>query len=152
MDDFKIVQKANVGNLKFYRPIKNDNYLFVNSDENMVEEIEFIGAEADDIGELKISNQGGVITFRCSNIDIGTYLSNDDEQINYEELIKKMQIPEQDLIAQISFDITITLNSGKVFKAEEVSIKIPNQNLVNEGVVGKEYEDLQNIIFKRIEN
>lgn len=152
IDDLKILKNSAIGELKFYRPVKKDNFLFENLDENVTNQIEFIGAETDDIGNLKISNQGGVISFRCSNINIGTYLSNDDEQINYEELLKKMQILEENLVAQISFDITMNLNSGKVFKAEDIKLQIPNQDIVNNGVIGKEYENLENVIFKRIEN
>ena len=71
---------------------------------------------------------------------------------NYKELINKLNVDEQNLISKIAFNITITLNSGKAFKAEDIAIEIPNQNLVTEGTVGKEYTDLQNIVFKRIEN
>ena len=96
--------------------------------------------------------QGGVVSFRCSNTNIGTYSSNDDAEINYNELIKKLNINEENLTLNISFDITITLDSGKVFKAEDIELELPNQNINEEGTVGKEYKDLQEIIFKRIEN
>lgn len=152
IDDFKTLQNPAIGEVKFFRPIKKDNLLFENIDENIADKIEFVGSEEDDIGNLKLSNQGGVLSFRCSNINIGTYLSNDDEQINYDELLKKMQITEENLMAQISFDITINLNSGKIFKAEDVKLQIPNQSIVENGVSGKEYENLENVIFKRIEN
>lgn len=152
IDDLKIIQQPKIGEMKFYRPVKKEVYLFENIDENIMSEIEVSGAESDDIGDLKISNQGGVICFRCTNINIGTYLSNDDDQINYEELMKKMEISEENLISQISFDITMTLNSGKAFKAEDIKLKIPNENIVSNGISGKEYENIQSIVFKRIEN
>ena len=100
----------------------------------------------------KYQIKDGVLSFRCSNNNIGNYLSNDDEEINYNELIKKLNINEESLNSILSFNITITLNSGKVFKTEDIEIKVPNENIVQEGTVGKEYTDLQNIVFKRMEN
>lgn len=79
-------------------------------------------------------------------------MSNDDEEINYNELIKKLNINEESLNAILSFDVTITLNSGKVFKAEDIEIQVPNQNIITEGTVGKDYTNLENIVFKRMEN
>lgn len=152
IDNFSIKAKPNIGEIKIYKPVMNDATLFQNLDENEIQELEFKGEKSTDTRNLKISNQGGVLCFRCANNNIGTYTSNDDGEINYKDLINKLNINEQDLIAKISFNITITLNSGKVFKAEDIVIEIPNQNLVTEGTVGKEYTDLQNMVFKRIEN
>ena len=98
---------------------------------------------------MEISNQGGVIQFRCSNLNIGTYISNEDEEINYKDLIKKINIKEEDIIAKIAFDLIICLNSGKAFKAE-VILKIPNEGIVENGKQGLEINDLNDIVFKRV--
>ena len=90
--------------------------------------------------------------FRCANNNIGTYTSNDDAEINYNNLISKLNISENSLISKIKFNITITLNSGKVFRADDVEIQVPNDGIDNNGTVGHEYTDLQSIVFKRIEN
>ena len=92
------------------------------------------------------------MTFRCANNNIGTYMSNDDEEINYNNLISKLNIDENSLVSRIKFNITITLNSGKIFKAENVEIQSPNEGIKENGTVGHEYLDLQSIVFKRIEN
>jgi hypothetical protein len=152
LDEFNIEQSPTKGKIKIYKPVVNQTSLFQNLDENIIDKLEFVGAKSTDTRNLEISNQGGVICFRCANNDIGTYNSNDDEEIQYNELIKKLNISEEDLTAKLSFNITITLNSGKVFKAEDVEITIPNENIVEEGTVGQEYTDLENIVFKRIEN
>lgn len=153
IDNFSIKQQnTDIGEIKLYRPIINDTSIFKNQDENIINELEFKGAKSTDTRKLEISNQGGVISFRCANNNIGTYTSNDDEEINYNELIKKLNIKEEDLIAKIMFNITLTLDSGRVFKAENVTIEVPNKNIKAEGTVGQEYTDLQDIVFKRIEN
>ena len=100
-------------------------------------ELVFEGRESTDMSNLQISNQGGVIGFRCANNNVGSFVSNDDEQINHNELLKKMNIDENSLKAEVSFDITIELTSGKKFKAENVVVQIPNENIVEEGTIRK---------------
>lgn len=151
LDNFYI-SKPTVGEIKKYKPIINDTTLFKNVDENIIDFLEFKGAKSTDTRNLQISNQGGVICFRCANINIGTYLSNDDAEINYNQLISKLNLNETDLNAKVRFDITITLNSGKAFKAESVEIVIPNEEVTQDGTIGKEFTQLQDIIFKRTEN
>ena len=149
LDNFQINQKPSIGTINFYKPIEDTVSLFKNSDENKFESLEFKGSKTTNSKKLEISNQGGIVRFRCANLNIATYTSNDDEEINYKDLLKKININEQDLIADFSFDMEISLDSGKCFKAEGIKLKIPNENIVNEGTVGYEYKDLQDIIFKR---
>ena len=149
LDNFKINKNPSLGELKFYKPIDNNVTLFKNSDENEFNSLEFIGSKTTNSKKLEISNQGGIIRFRCANIKLATYTSNDDEEINYKYLLKKLNIDENNLVAEFSFDMEICLDSGKNFKAEGINLKIPNENIVNEGTVGYEKTDLQDIIFKR---
>ena len=123
--------------------------LYKNIEENSVSELEYVGAQATNNKNMEISNQGGVIQFRCSNLNIGTYISNEDEEINYKDLIKKINIKEEDITAKIAFDLIICLNSGKAFKAE-VTLKIPNEGIVENGKQGLEINDLNDIVFKRV--
>ncbi len=152
LENITIAEKPEVGEMKIYKPIFNDSVLFENKDENIVNELEFKGAKSTDAKKLEISNQGGVLIFRCANNNIGTYTSNDDAEINYNNLINKLNIEESSLISKIKFNIKITLNSGKVFSADNVEIQVPNEGINENGTVGHEYTDLQSIVFKRIEN
>lgn len=137
LDNFNINTKPAMGEIKIYKPTVNETTLFQNIEENEVTELVFEGSESTDMMNLQISNQGGVIVFRCANNDVGSFVSNDDEEINHKELLKKMNINENDLKAEISFDITIELTSGKKFKTENVVIQIPNENIVEEGTSRK---------------
>ena len=62
-----------------------------------------------------------------------------------------MNINENNLKYQISLDVTLNLNSGTVFKAEQITIELPIENVVDLGTVGKEITDMNTIRFKRIE-
>lgn len=152
LENITIAEKPEIGEIKIYKPISNDTVLFENKDENVVNELEYKGTKLTDAKKLQISNQGGVLIFRCANNNIGTYTSNDDAEINYNNLISKLNISENSLISKIKFNITITLNSGKVFRADDVEIQVPNDGIANNGTVGHEYTELQSIVFKRIEN
>ncbi len=152
IDNINIVKEPQVGEVKIYKPSTSEVNLFENKNDNEIKEIEFSGTKATNNKNLEISNQGGVLSFRCANNNVGTFKSNDDEEINYNQLISKLNINEDELNATITFDITINLNSKKAFKAYDVEIKVPNENIVQEGTVGKENVDLNNVIFKRIEN
>lgn len=152
LENITIAEKPEIGEIKIYKPISNDTVLFENKDENVVNELEYKGTKSTDAKKLQISNQGGVLIFRCANNKIGTYTSNDDAEINYNNLISKLNISENSLISKIKFNITITLNSGKVFRADDVEIQVPNDGIANNGTVGHEYTNLQSIVFKRIEN
>ena len=83
---------------------------------------------------------------------MGKYISNDDTQINYEELLKKINVKEEDIKVNLHFDLIINLDSGKSFKAEDITISVPNSDLINKGKVGKEIAFPEGIVFKRIEN
>lgn len=152
LENITVAEKPKIGEIKIYKPISSETVLFENKDENIVSELEYKGAKSTDAKKLQISNQGGVLIFRCANNNIGTYTSNDDVEINYNDLINKLSIYENDLISKIKFNIEITLNSGKIFRADNIEFKIPNEGLAQSGTIGHEYLDLQNIVFKRIEN
>ncbi len=152
IENITIAEKPMIGEIKIYKPISNDAVLFENKDENIVNELEYKGAKSTDAKKLEISNQGGVLIFRCANNNIGTYTSNDDAEINYNNLLNKLNIDESSLISRIKFNIEITLNSGRVFRADNVEMQIPNEGISKSGTVGHEYVDLQSIVFKRIEN
>ena len=76
-------------------------------------------------------------------------ISNDDEEINHSELLKKLNINNEDLKLKASFDIYITLNSGKTYKSN-IELELPINDVVNDGTQSMEYTNLENIVFKRI--
>lgn len=152
IDNLKVEKKSNIGEIKFYRQSQDEKQLYKNIEENVFESLEYKGSKSSNSKKLEISNQGGIIEFRCANNNIGVYKSDEDSEINHEELLKKININEEDLYANIYFDLTIKLDSGKIFKAESIKITIPNSDLILNGKVGKEHDFTEKIIFKRIKN
>ena len=149
LDNFNIEQNSKIGELKVLKPDSNiESAIFKNTSENEVNSIEYIGDMDSSIKELKISNQGGLVVFRYAINNIGNYISNDDEEINHSELLKKLSINNDDLKFKVTFDIYITLNSRKVYKSN-IDLELPINDVVNQGIQSTEYTDLENIVFKR---
>lgn len=150
VDNIKIIQEPQKGEISVYKPSESKATIFENKEENKITQIEFTGEQATDIQKLQISNQGGIIAFRFANQNIGNLVSNDNE-LEYKDLLKKINMTDEELNAKISFDIDIVLGKGKQFKATDVELEIPAGNTVEEGKSSKEMTDLK-LVFKRIEN
>ena len=145
------IESENNKNIKMYRPdSQGENSIFKNTEENLVENIEYLGDLETNLANLKISNQGGIIAFRCSNDSVAEYKS-DDEEINHQELLKKCGILEQNLKFKIYFDLVIKLEEGKEYKTT-IDLDLPIDGVVANGTTSKEYMNLTNFIFKRIKN
>ena len=150
LDNFNIEQSPKIGEVKLLKADSNvDSVIFKNTAENETSKIEYTGSMDSSIKEMKISNQGGLVVFRYAISNIGNYISNDDEEINHSELLKKLNINNEDLKLKSSFDIYITLNSGKTYKSN-IQLELPINDVVNDGTQSMEYTNLENIVFKRI--
>ncbi len=150
LDNFNIVQGPKIGEIKLLKPDSNvESVIFKNIVENEVDKIEYLGGMESSIKDMKISNQGGLVTFRYAVNNIGNYVSNDDEEINHSQLLKKLSINNDDLKFRVSFDICINLNSNKAYKSS-INLEFPVNDIVNNGTQSVEYTDLKDIIFKRL--
>lgn len=146
IDNIEVKKEVEKGTINLYRP-NSSGTIFKNSEENKIETISYVGELQSNMQELKISNQGGIVSFRYGNDKIAELLSN-DEVINHTELLKKANVKETDLKATLSFDITISLQSGKNYKAS-LSLDIPVEGVVEKGTASKEITEFEDVIFKR---
>lgn len=151
LDNFLITRKNEIGTSKIYMPSNNETRIFENAESFSTQSIKFEGDLEQNIKELKIANQGGLLVFRISNDNVGTYISNEDGEIKHNELLQKINIKEKDLEEEVSFDITINLSSKKSYKAN-IKLNITPNDFSQNGSSYQEINDLSNIIFKRIEN
>ena len=146
LNNFKITQKPENGELTIYKPSNDDKELFENIDEFKTDEIIFTGEQITKIKELKISNQGGIVAFRLANQKLGNYVSNEKE-IDYNNLLKKINITEEQIKTNISFDVSIVLSENKLFKAT-IDLELPVEGVVENGKSSKEING-KDFIFKR---
>lgn len=150
IDNFQINEKPQKGKISIYKPSSNEKVIFENTNEYKVDEITFLGEQSTNMKKLQISNQGGIIQFRVANEDLGNFVSSGEQVIEYKDLLKKINITEEELKTKISFDMNIILGEGKQFKAT-INLEIPAENIVETGKSSKEMTDLD-IVFKRVEN
>lgn len=151
INNFSIERVNETGTSKIYKPVMDEKRMFINSTENETTEITYTGDLESNIKEQKISNQGGKIAFRYAIDNISQYISQNDEEINHSQLLKLTNIQKEDIESNMSFDLTIKLKSGKIYQSK-ISVQIPGEEIIEEGTKGIEITDLQDIIFKRIEN
>lgn len=152
INNFNFEKQNPIGEMKIYKPDSIDqNRIFKTNDENKVDLIEYIGDINSNIKDLKMSNQGDVISFRISNNNLNEYISNDEEVINHNDLLKKINLTNEDLKVKVSFDITIKLKSGKEFQSN-INLDTPVGDVVQNGTTSTEITDLTNFIFKRVKN
>ena len=146
-----MTKKSEKGELKVYKPdVQEENVIFKYKDEDIVQSLEYIGDMESDLKNLKIANQGGIIAFRCSNNYVAKYKSN-DEEINHNELLKKANVTNEALHINLSFYLTIKLESNKEYQAE-IKLELPTGDIVENGNTGIEITDFDDVIFKRISN
>ena len=149
LDNFVIKQAPRVGNAKLFKPNSDlTSGIFVNNADNEVNSIKYTGEIDSSIKDMKITNQGGLVVFRYAITELGDYISNDDKEINHDDLLKKLSINNEDLKFDVTFDIIMNLNSKKSFKAN-VDLELPIGDVVNGGVQSEEKTDLKDIVFKR---
>lgn len=139
------------GEIKLYKPVGDENRIFINTTENEITEITYTGDLKSNMQEQKISNQGGKVAFRYGINNISQYISETDEQIDHSQLLKLTNVTQEDLKTNLSFDIIIKLTSGKKYQAT-INLDVPADEIIEKGTVGKEITDLEDIVFKRIEN
>lgn len=145
------IEAENKDNIKLYRPdAEEEKVIFKYKDENIVQNIEYMGDVESDLKNLKISNQGGIIAFRCSNNYVAKYQS-DEEEINHSELLKKAGVTEEKLKIHLAFTLTIKLEDGKEYQAE-IKLEMPTGNVVEEGSTSTEITNFEDVVFKRIHN
>ena len=150
VDNFQI-EANNTENIKLYKPDTGaENVIFQYKDEDIIQSLEYTGDVESDLKNLKISNQGVIVAFRCSNNYIAKYQS-DEEEINHNELLKKAGVTEEDLKIKLTFNLNIKLESGKEYQAE-ITTELPTGNVIEEGNTSTEITNFDDIIFKRIRN
>lgn len=146
LDNFNIDKEKS----KIYMPTVDEGKVFENLDKYAVKSsLIYIGDTVTELKNLKIANQGSTVLFRYSNINLGSFQSNDGEQIEHSgKLLGNANINLEDINNKVSFDLTIVTNEH-TYKAN-IAIELNLNNLINDGVVSYEKTDCSDIIFKRI--
>ena len=147
-----IINKNNTkGEAKLYKPVEDEKTMFKNLAENEINEITYTGDLESNIKQQKISNQGGIISFRYGINNIANYISNENEEVDYSKLLQLTNVTEEDIKTTISFDIIINLTTGRKYQTS-LQLDIPTKEVIENGTNGIEITDFNDLVFKRLEN
>lgn len=149
ISNFNIIKETNKGEIKIYKTTIDEDKMFNNTNEFEINELTYEGDLESNIKQSKISNQGGLIVFRCANNKVSQYISTDATEVNYNELLKMTNVSEEDLNVSISFDIEIKIVNRKTYQAT-ISLDLPVEDVITNGTANVEITDLEDIVFKII--
>lgn len=141
------IQAKQKDKIKIYKPDEQgEKQIFKTKEENRVSDLKYTGGQESIFKQLKISNQGGIVAFRCANLL--TEYKSDEEEINHQGLLKKIGITQEDLQTKVNFDLTIKLEEGKEYKTT-ITLDFPIDNVIEQGTTSREITDLTDFKFRR---
>jgi len=148
--NFKITKINEKGTMNIYRPAMSEKTYEYSENYIVTDGFEYAGDKLTDTkGEvLTIGNQGGVINFSIATTDLGILNYPKDENLSADgRLLNRIGINLEDIQAEVSFDMTIELESGRSFKSN-IILEIPTGDILTEGV-SKQDVDGEKLVFKR---
>lgn len=149
IDNIKINEAPQVGEIQIYRPSSDSMQTYSYKEEyKITDKIEYTGDKVSDIKNLKISNQGNTLIFRVLNRTGKKYTSNEETFEHNGKLLDKVGITYEEIKTEISFDLTIILESGISFKAK-IELELPVGDIAKEGSSSLEITNMKDIVFKR---
>lgn len=151
LENFNVNKFPEKGKLKLLRPTGELPNLYTYSEQNYLSEsITYTGAALDNMKALDISNKGGVLGARFSVEELGSYISNENEEITYDgKLLSNLGVSVEEIEFNVSFDVIITTDDNISYRGT-LNLDMPINTVVEEGSSNREITDFSNIVFKRI--
>lgn len=151
IENIQINNYENTDNIKIYLATGNTlEDIYEGSEEKDVSEnLEFTASTIDDVENQKICEDGGMICFRISNINIGEYVSSKDTELVFDgSILEKCGTSEEDIKFNVSFDFIIETSDGVKYKTT-LSLELPVDNFEDSGTKTKIIDDFSDVVFKR---
>ncbi len=150
IQNIEVTKYPEKGEIKVFMPSSLDGRTFAYDSEFLVtEKLEYKGAAVSNPKTLEIGSQGGYAIIRFSNTNIGSYTSNEDEEIVHNgTLLTKIGVAQEQIQAKVKFDLILQISEIK-YKAS-ITINIPCDGICEEGTTTTEVADASQFVFKRI--
>lgn len=149
IENINITKAPTKGEIKAYMPNSLEGRLYNYSDEYIVNgALEYKGADESNPQTLEIGENGGRALISFSNVGLEQYSSDEDEEIIHDgTLLKRIDITNEDILFDVSFDLVITVQNASY--RGNVSLQLPCGNILEEGTSSMEKNDFNDVIFKR---
>lgn len=150
-ENFVVTKKPLKGDIKLLRPTGELSNLYTYSEQNYLNDsITYTGAAIDDLKSLEIGNNGGMLGFRFSLENLGTYISNENQEITYDgKLLSNLGIKIEEIKFNVNFDVLITTSDDVTYKGT-LNLDMPVDTVIEQGSSNKEITDFSSVVFKRI--
>lgn len=150
-ENFNVNKTPQKGKVKLLRPTGELSNLYTHSEQDYLNEsITYTGGVIDDMKSLEIANNGGILGFRFSIEDLGSYVSNENQEIIYDgRLLSNLGIGIEEIKFNVSFDIIITTSNNVSYKGT-IKLDMPVDTVIEEGSSNLEITDFNDVVFKRI--
>lgn len=147
-ENFNIKKSSNKGTTNIYKPSPN-TILYSYTNEYKVENsISYNGSLNTNIASLEIGNQGGLIGFSVTLEDLGIYTIN-NEAVTYDgTILSKLNLTNEDIAMEITFDVIIETTSNKQFKST-LTFNLPTGNIIEDGKSVLDKNNFDDVVFKR---
>lgn len=150
IENIQITQNPAKGKIVAFMPNSGEGRAFSYEEQYQLTEnkLTYKGAAKSDTRTLELGNQGGTAVIRFSNIDLGDYVSEEEEEIKHDgTLLQKTQVVEEELKFKVSFDLVITTRNQE-YKTN-INLDLPSGAIMENGNAVAEKEGTE-FIFKRI--
>ena len=149
IENINITKAPTKGEIKAYMPNSLEGRLYNYSDEYIVNgALEYKGADESNPQTLEIGENGGRALISFSNVGLEQYSLDEDEEIIHDgTLLKRINLTNEDILFDVSFDLVITVQNASY--RGNVSLQLPCGNILEEGTSSLEKNDFSDVIFKR---
>jgi len=148
INNIQFLETPKIGEVKAYMPNSTEGRKFDYGENYIINDsLTYKGAIRSNYQTLEIGNQGGEVLFSFVNTNLKKYSSNKDN-INHDTLLKELEIKNEELGFKASFDLIIELSEYS-YKAN-ISLDLPQGNIIHEGTGILEITDMSDIVFKRV--
>lgn len=149
LENINITKEPIKGEIKVYMPNSVEGRLYSNEEEYLVNgSLEYRGAGESNSKSLEVGSNGGSVLIRFANTGLGTYSSDNDKEIIHDgTLLKKINVTEEEVKFDITFDLVITVDNCS-YRANLV-YTLPCGNIIEEGTCSIEKTDFSDVVFKR---
>jgi len=149
IENLQVTKAPQKGTVQAYMPNSTEGRKFVYDDQyRFSNSLTYQASLKTDQKDLKIGNQGGVIKFRISNMNLGTYQSKEEgDLIHNGTILKKIDTKTEEVQFDVSFTLAIYMQN-KVYRTN-IQLTLPTGDVAEEGITHIEKKDFSDLIYKR---
>lgn len=149
IENLHVTKAPQKGTVQAYMPNSTEGRSFVYDEQYRFRDtLTFQASAKTEQKNLEIGNQGGVLTFRISNLNIGTYQTKEDGDVTHNgTILKKIDTKTEEVQFDIFFNLAIYMKN-KVYRTN-LALSLPTGDVAEKGITHIERTDFSDLVYKR---